>query len=174
MQATAEQGPGPCAQGLADLCGTSAAVAVAAGGDATVPLLLRRCSSAAPRHCQHHALLPPAAAALASASVSPAAATAAAVAGPRAGAAALAALGRRGFAHMGVKAPKAGYRPPAEMQRAMQMRLSMVASNLLAEPYRGEPPPLPASAYFKPAGWRELWRRFMSKFKSIYALSKCK
>lgn len=56
----------------------------------------------------------------------------------------------------------------------MQMRLSMVSSNLLAEPYRGVPPRLPLTAYFTLSGWRELGRRFMGQFKSLYTLAKCK
>lgn len=56
---------------------------------------------------------------------------------------------------------------------APQMRLSMVSSNLLAEPYRGQPPRLPLTAYFTLAGWKEVWRRFMSNVKSLYTLAKC-
>ncbi len=54
-----------------------------------------------------------------------------------------------------------------------QMRLSMVSSNLLAEPYRGQPPRLPITAYFSVAGWKEAWRRFMSHVKSMFTLAKC-
>lgn len=64
--------------------------------------------------------------------------------------------------------------PPAQMQRAMQMKLSMVSPNVLAEPYRGVPPPLRLSAFLGTTGWRELWRRFLAAAKSVYALSKCK
>lgn len=53
------------------------------------------------------------------------------------------------------------------------MKLSMVSSNLLAEPYRGLPPRLPLTAYFTIAGWKEVWRRFMSNVKSLFTLAKC-
>ena len=56
----------------------------------------------------------------------------------------------------------------------MQMRLSMVSPNLLAEPYRGAPPPLRLSAFIGLTGWRELWRRFLAAAKAVYSLSKCK
>ncbi|PSC75974.1 39S ribosomal mitochondrial [Micractinium conductrix] len=75
---------------------------------------------------------------------------------------------------MGTKAPKSGYKPPPEMQRAMQMRLSMVSSNLLAEPFRGVPPSQPVTAYFTIGGWKQVWRRFLAHAKSLYTLAKTK
>lgn len=166
------------AQGFTQLLNSPAAVA-AAGSEAAataaaarVPLLVRRTprpaasSAAAALQSQQQqsrglaSLLPSAAAAAAPCWRSPYIAAAA--------------LGRRGYAQLGTRAPKSSYAPPPEMQRAMQMRLSMVSSNLLAEPYRGVPPRLPLTAYFTLSGWRELGRRFMGQFKSLYTLAKCK
>lgn len=165
MQRGPEQASHPIVQGLAELFATSSAAA--AGSELAAPLL-RRCSSATARHCQQHALLPPAAAA-ACAGHGTAAALAAAAPRP----AAALAVQRRGYAQLGTKMPRSGYKPPAEMHRAMQMRLSMVSANLLAEPYRGVPPRLPLKAYVTVAGWKEVWRRFMSQVKSLFTLAKC-
>jgi hypothetical protein len=56
----------------------------------------------------------------------------------------------------------------------MQMRLSMVSANLLAEPYRGVPPNLPLTAYFTPSGWKEVWRRFVGHAKSLFTVARAK
>lgn len=145
----------PAAQGLAELLGSSAPPAAAAAAaelaTSSTPLLLGRALSTAAAMGTRQLGLPTTAAATPAWRAAPA----------------------RGFAQMGTKMPRAGYKPPAEMQRAMQMRLSMVSSNLLAEPYRGTPPPLPWSAYLTRAGWAERWRRFMSGVKSLYTLAKC-
>lgn len=168
------------AQGFTHLLNSPAAVA-AAGSEAAatsaaarVPLLVRRTprpvdhSTAAQHQLQQQqsrglfSLLP---------------STAAAATAPCwrvTSAAAAAAAGRRGYAQLGTRAPKSSFTPPPEMQRAMQMRLSMVSSNLLAEPYRGVLPSLPFSAYFTLSGWKEVGRRFMSQVKSLYTLAKCK
>lgn len=79
----------------------------------------------------------------------------------------------RGYVQV-ARLPRAGVTPPVAMQKNMQLRLSQVSPNLLAEPYRGRPPPLLASAFFRPAGWKELWRRFLGSFKSLYTLARCK
>ncbi|PRW59403.1 39S ribosomal mitochondrial [Chlorella sorokiniana] len=137
-------------KGFAELLSTSAAAAAAGGARAEgTPLLLGRAASAAgllSRGSGGAACLPAPCWQLGAA---------------------------RGYAQMGTRMPKTGYKPPAEMQRAMQMRLSMVSSNLLAEPYRGKPPPLPLTAYFTVAGWKEAWRRFMSTVKTFFTLAKC-
>lgn len=74
----------------------------------------------------------------------------------------------RGYA----KAPK-GVVVPAEMQRTGSLRVNMMCSNLLAEPYKGTPPPLPWSSLVSAAGWRERWDRLIGKVKNTYALAKC-
>jgi large subunit ribosomal protein L45 len=71
-------------------------------------------------------------------------------------------------------APAGSYAAPAGGgMRPMNVRVTMVSSNLLAEPYRGEPPRLPLSAWVTPGGWRERWRRWVAGVKSLYAVSKC-
>ena len=80
----------------------------------------------------------------------------------------------RGFAQMGTKMPKSGYQPPPEMQKAMHLKMSMVSSGLLAEPFRGTPPRLPLTAYVTPSGWKQIWHRFLNSAKSLYTLAKCK
>ena len=50
----------------------------------------------------------------------------------------------------------------------------MVASNLIAEPYKGDPPRLPFSSWFTPSGWKERWRRGLGGAKSMYTVAKCK
>ncbi len=167
-------------QGFIQLLNSPAAVA-AAGSEAAataaasrVPLLVRRtplpaASSAAaaqqqPQRQQLRGL----------ATLLPSAAAAGSPYWRAPSAAATAVLGRRGYAQLGTRAPKSSYSPPPEMQRAMQMRLSMVSANLLAEPYRGVPPRLPLTAYFTLAGWKELGRRFLGQCKSLYTIGKCK
>ena len=80
----------------------------------------------------------------------------------------------RGYAQMGTKMPKSGYQPPPEMQKAMHLKMSMVSSGLLAEPFRGTPPRLPLTAYVTPSGWKQIWQRFLNSAKSLYTLAKCK
>ena len=80
----------------------------------------------------------------------------------------------RGYAQLGTKMPKSGYQPPPEMQKAMHLKMSMVSSGLLAEPFRGTPPRLPLTAYVTPSGWKQIWHRFLNSAKSLYTLAKCK
>ncbi|KAL4434156.1 hypothetical protein ABPG75_000597 [Micractinium tetrahymenae] len=168
-------------KGFTQLLNSAAAVA-AAGSEAAatsaaarVPLLVRRTPRPAASTAAAAAQQQQQSRGLASLLPSAAAVATPCWRAPSTAAAAAAAAGRRGYAQMGTRmSNKAGYTPPVEMQKAMQMRLSMVSSNLLAEPYRGVPPRLPISAYFTLSGWKEVGRRFMSQFKSLYTLAKCK
>jgi large subunit ribosomal protein L45 len=132
--------------------GGSAAAAAASRGLAGLPLVAAAAARKPPP-----SLLPAAAAALKQA--------------PFAGSWGAASV--RGYAQV-ARLPRAGVTAPVEMQKNMHLRLSQVSPNLLAEPYRGQPPPLPAAAYFRPSGWKELWRRFLGSVKSLYTLARCK
>lgn len=71
--------------------------------------------------------------------------------------------------------PSGAYQSPMDLpQKPMTIRVASVASNVVAEPYRGPPPRLPLTAWFTPDGWKERWRRWISGAKSIYTISKCK
>jgi large subunit ribosomal protein L45 len=74
--------------------------------------------------------------------------------------------------------PPPRFLPPASAgpggSAGTTLRAALVSAGVLAEPYRGEPPALPASAWVTPAGWRERWRRWLSGGKSMYTLAKCK
>ena len=138
-------------QALQALFSTGTAAAVAGGEAAAAAPLLRAAARLPATPVGLRALLPAAARVSCSGGACwrPAA-------GPGSAAVVGAAAGRRGYATMGTKAPKSGYKPPPEMQRAMQMRLSMVSSNLLAEPFRGVPPSQPVTAYFTIGGWKQV------------------
>lgn len=64
-------------------------------------------------------------------------------------------------------APEGSYAAPPSNARPMNIRVTMVSSNLLAEPYKGEPPRLPLSSWVTPSGWKERWRRWLSGAKSV-------
>lgn len=167
-------------QGFIQLLNSPAAVA-AAGSEAAataaasrVPLLVRRTPPTAALSAAAAQQQPLQQQLRGLASLLPSAAAAASPCWRAPAAAATAVLGRRGYAQLGTRAPKSSYSPPPEMQRAMQMRLSMVSANLLAEPYRGVPPRLPLTAYFTLAGWKEVGRRFLGQCKSLYTIGKCK
>lgn len=69
--------------------------------------------------------------------------------------------------------PKGAYiAPPGMGERGSNLRVTMISSNLIAEPYKGALPRLPLSSWVTPSGWKERWRRWMSNFKSVYTLSK--
>ncbi|GAB4816777.1 hypothetical protein N2152v2_003823 [Parachlorella kessleri] len=70
--------------------------------------------------------------------------------------------------------PKGAYTMPSVMQRPVSIRATMVSSNLLAEPYKGEPPKLPLSAWFTLGGWKERLRRLHGSIKSVFTIAKCK
>ena len=80
----------------------------------------------------------------------------------------------RGFAGQAKPSgvPQGAYQTPAGGGRASSVRVTMVSSNLLAEPYKGEPPALPLSSWVSPTGWKERWRRWMGGVKSIYTIAK--
>eukprot|EP00887_Chlorella_sp_A99_P000779 scaffold5.g779.t1 len=71
-------------------------------------------------------------------------------------------------------APPGAYQHPSELMRPGQVRVTMVSSNVLAEPYKGDLPPLPLSSWFTIAGWKERWRRALGGAKSMYTVAKCK
>jgi len=64
-------------------------------------------------------------------------------------------------------APEGSYAAPPSAARPMNVKVTMVSSNLLAEPYKGEPPRLPLSAWVTPSGWKERWRRWLNGAKSV-------
>ncbi len=70
-----------------------------------------------------------------------------------------------------------GYTPPAQMLRAApeqgRMQVEVASPGLLAEPYRGEPPPLPWSALFTRSGWQTRWGRWIGSLRSMYTLARC-
>ena len=83
----------------------------------------------------------------------------------------------RGFAAQGRSAargvPKGAYTAsPGSASMGTPMRVAMVSSNLIAEPYKGELKKLPFSAWFTPLGWRQRWNRWLHSLKSIYTLAK--
>ncbi|KAL4860079.1 putative 39S ribosomal protein L45 [Chlorella vulgaris] len=140
-------------RGIASISSRTAAAAAPSCGFASAPLLAR----ALPCQLQAHLLplRPPTSV-------------------PSAGQTAWQEAAARGYATASTKMPRAGYKAPVEMQRPMQMRLSMVSANLLAEPYRGVPPNLPLTAYFTPSGWKEVWRRFVGHAKSLFTVARAK
>jgi large subunit ribosomal protein L45 len=69
--------------------------------------------------------------------------------------------------------PSGAYQPSMAAARGgSNVRVSLVSSNILAEPYKGEPPSLPLSAWVTPTGWRDRWKRWMGGVKSIYTIAK--
>lgn len=86
--------------------------------------------------------------------------------------AALALLQQRGYAKQ--YAPAGAYANPQDKMRPGSVRVTMISSNLLAEPYKGEPPRLPLISWFTISGWKERWRRALGGAKSLYTVSKCK
>lgn len=94
---------------------------------------------------------------------------------PPAAAAAAAAQPSRGLAGQARAAgvPSGAYQPTLAATRGgSNVRVSLVSSNVLAEPYKGEAPSLPLSAWVTAGGWRERWRRWMGGVKSIYTIAK--
>ena len=83
-------------------------------------------------------------------------------------------FGSRTFA---AKVPK-GMQQPAggkgEVFGSKMIKPSMVSSNILAEPYKGEKTRLPLSAWLTPTGWGLRWGRWKDSWKSMYSLSKLK
>ena len=142
---------------------TSAVAAAAVAAELPASQLLARAGGTFARHQHHHA-----AAASAMLQLLPPTAAAASAASP------WRLQHARGYAQMGTRMPRVGYKPPVEMQKSMQMRLSMVSANVLAEPYRGVLPPQRMTAYFTLGGWKEVWRRLLGQFKNLYTLAKCK
>ena len=69
--------------------------------------------------------------------------------------------------------PKGAYMPPAAVP-AMggALKVALVSSNVIAEPYRGEPAKLPLSSWVTMAGWKARWNRWINSAKSIYTLAK--
>ena len=53
-----------------------------------------------------------------------------------------------------------------------RLKAAPTASGVLVDPYRGEPPPLPLTAWVTPSGWRARWRRWVGGAKSMYTLAK--
>ena len=80
----------------------------------------------------------------------------------------------RQFASGGAAAK--GYTPPAEaMARsggAGAVRAIYFSPNLIVEPYRGPPPPLPVSSWFTAEGWKTRWKRILGRMKNIYTLAR--
>lgn len=69
--------------------------------------------------------------------------------------------------------PSGAYTAPLASAQASQVRVTLISSNLVAEPYRGEPPKLPLlKSWLTPTGWKARWKRWMSSIKSIYTLAK--
>lgn len=68
--------------------------------------------------------------------------------------------------------PPGAYTSPMAAARPSSVRVTMVSSNLLAEPYKGEPSPLPWSSWVTPTGWKERWKRWVNSAKSIYTIAK--
>ena len=70
-----------------------------------------------------------------------------------------------------------GYTPPAQMLRAApeqgKMQVEVASPGLLAEPYRGDPVPLPWSALFTRSGWQTRWGRWIGSLRSMYTLARC-
>mmetsp|Transcript_2703 Transcript_2703/g.8090 ORF Transcript_2703/g.8090 Transcript_2703/m.8090 type:complete len:265 (-) Transcript_2703:42-836(-) len=75
------------------------------------------------------------------------------------------------------KIPKGMVQPAGgkgEVFGSKMIKPSMVSSNILAEPYRGEKAPLPLSSWVTPSGWSLVWGRWKDSWKSMYSLSKLK
>lgn len=52
------------------------------------------------------------------------------------------------------------------------LRAVMLSPNLIAEPYTGPLPWIPASAFLGAAGWREFYRRSLGRVRNVNALAK--
>ncbi|CAL5222260.1 g4597 [Coccomyxa viridis] len=63
---------------------------------------------------------------------------------------------------------------PPMPQSMAQVSSAPLSPNILAEPYRGDPPPLPASSWLTIQGYRDRWKRFIGGAKSMYTLAKCR
>lgn len=74
----------------------------------------------------------------------------------------------------GAKPPLKGMTLPVVMQTAQPMQLSQPSPGVIGDPYQGRPPRISITSFFSRAGWQELYRRFLSNIKSIYALAKCR
>ena len=53
-----------------------------------------------------------------------------------------------------------------------RLKAAPTASGVLVDPYRGEPPPLPLTAWVTPSGWGARWARWVGGAKSMYTLAK--
>lgn len=75
------------------------------------------------------------------------------------------------------KIPKGMVQPAGgkgEVFGSKMIKPSMVSSNILAEPYKGEKAPLPLSSWVTPSGWGLRWGRWKDSWKSMYSMSKLK
>ena len=54
----------------------------------------------------------------------------------------------------------------------VRLKAAPTASGVLVDPYRGEPPPLPLTAWVTPSGWKARWSRWVGGAKSMYTLAK--
>ena len=70
--------------------------------------------------------------------------------------------------------PRARFTPPSAAgpggSPGTTLRAALVSAGVLAEPYRGEPPPLPLTAWVTPSGWKARWGRWLGGAKSMYTL----
>ena len=86
--------------------------------------------------------------------------------------------GRHQYASKAASQAMKGFQPvagsKADIWGAKYIRPSMVSSNVIAEPYKGPPAPLPLTALVTPSGWRLRWSRWKDSFKSMYSLSRLK
>ena len=81
------------------------------------------------------------------------------------------------YAAFATKIPKGMVQPAGgkgDVFGSKMIKPSMVSSNVLAEPYKGEKAPLPLSSWVTPSGWGLRWGRWKDSWKSMYSLSKLK
>ncbi|CAK0786856.1 hypothetical protein CVIRNUC_010070 [Coccomyxa viridis] len=63
---------------------------------------------------------------------------------------------------------------PPTMQQGMTHITAPLSPNMLAEPYKGDLPPLPWGSLLTVQGYRDRWKRFIGAAKSMYTLAKCR
>lgn len=62
----------------------------------------------------------------------------------------------------------------AALPQPRKLRMAPISPNVIAEPYRGDKPPIPWRAYLGKAGWKEKWARFLGGVRFLYTVAKCR
>lgn len=62
----------------------------------------------------------------------------------------------------------------AALPQPRKLQMAPISPNLIAEPYRGNKPPIPWRAYLRTAGWKERWARVVGGARFFYTLAKCR